>query len=460
MNAQKPVLALVGRPNVGKSTLFNRLVGARTAIVEDVPGTTRDRIYGESYWNGIGFVVIDTGGLEAPSELAEARLRRPDAEFLAQDSVFFVEHIQNQAQLALDEADVILLVVDGMEGLTAADMDIAEVLRMTDKPIFVAVNKTESTQRAQNAIEFWNLGLSEPFPISAYHGHGIGDLLDMVVTEMPAYPDEDAEEEDIGIAIVGRPNVGKSSLLNTLIGTERAIVSNVPGTTRDPIDTHIVYNKQRLNLIDTAGIRRRGKVEPGIERYSVLRSMRGIDRADVALLLIDAVEGVTAQDAHVAGYVLEKRKGIVVLINKWDAIEKDEYTILNFTDQVREDLKFMDYVPLIFISALNKQRVHKVLPTALEVAAERRYRMDTGKFNQILRAAYDRVSPPSKSGRRLRLYYGTQAEIEPPTFVIFVNDTKLIHYSYERYLENRIREHHPFLGTPIRLVFRKRESNR
>jgi GTP-binding protein len=465
MSKRKPVVALVGRPNVGKSTLFNRLTGARTAIVEDIPGTTRDRIYGDSEGNGVGFIVGDTGGLEAPNDLSERGSMRGkrggDGAPLAADSTLFISHIQNQAQVALEEADMIVLVVDGKEGLTAADEDVAAVLRQTDQPVFLAVNKTESPKRQLDAVEFWSLGLGEPYPISAYHGNGVGDLLDEMVMKLPDYPAEEEEEDDaIGIAIVGRPNVGKSSLLNTLIGKERAIVSHVSGTTRDPIDSEIVYDGQRIRLIDTAGIRRRGKVEPGIEKYSVLRSMRSVDRADVALLLIDATEGVTAQDAHVAGYVLERYKSVVVLVNKWDAIEKDTYTMLDFTEKVREDLKFMDYVPVLFVSALTRQRVSKILPEALRVVEARRHRLGTSEFNQVLREAYDRIAPPSKNGRPLRIYYGTQVETEPPTFLIFVNDPKLVHFSYQRYLENRIREHYQFLGTPIRLFFRPRKDGR
>ncbi len=324
----------------------------------------------------------------------------------------------------------------------------------------MAVNKTEGDQRKLDAVEFWNLGLGEPIPISAYHGEGVGDLLDIVVAAIPAYPAEldDAPDDEnrVAIAFVGRPNVGKSSLLNTLIGIERAIVSEVPGTTRDPIDMDLVYEGRPITLIDTAGIRRRGKVVPGIERYSVLRSMRSIDRCDVALLLLDATEGVTAQDTHVAGYVLEKRKGVVVLVNKWDALEKDTYTMIGYTKHLREELKFMDYVPVLYISALTRQRVHSVLPTALEVADARRHRIPTGELNQIIRDAYDRLSPPTRGGRPLRLYYATQVSVSPPTFVIFVNDPELVHFSYERYLENRIREHVAFPGTPIRILFRKR----
>ncbi len=460
MPKRKPVVALVGRPNVGKSTLFNRLTGARTAIVEDVPGTTRDRIYGDCEWNGIGFIVIDTGGLEAPSAAGRAQARVGGAEALAHDSEQFVEHIQNQARVALQEADAVIFVVDGREGLTGADFDISEVLRSADRPVFVAVNKAEGEQRKLNAAEFWSLGLGEPMAISAYHGEGVGDLLDAVVADIPAYPaeldDEPKDEDGVAIALVGRPNVGKSSLLNSLIGMDRAIVSEVPGTTRDPVDTEMVYEGRTVTLIDTAGIRRRGKVVPGIERYSVLRSMRSIDRCDVALLLIDAVEGITSQDAHVAGYVLEKMKGVVVLVNKWDALEKDTYTMIGYTKELREELKFMDYVPVLYISALTRQRVHSVLPAALEVAEARKKRIPTGDLNRIIREAYDRISPPTKGGRPLRLYYATQVSVSPPTFVIFVNDPDLVHFSYQRYLENRIRDQVDFPGTPIRILFRKR----
>lgn len=458
MKKQKPIVALVGRPNVGKSTLFNRLTGTRTAIVEDIPGTTRDRIYGESDWNGKGFIVIDTGGLEAPTQLAEARMRQPNMIPLAKDSALFITQIQNQAQLALEEADAIVFVVDGKDGLSAADEEVADILRKTEKPVLVAVNKAESEERSLDAVEFWNLGLGEPIPISAHHGIGIGDLLDLLVDLLPEYPIDDEEIEGVGVAIVGRPNVGKSSLLNKLIGIDRAIVSDIPGTTRDPIDTQIVYHGQQITLIDTAGIRRRGKVEPGIEKYSVLCSMRSIDRADVALLLIDATEGVTAQDTHVAGYILEKYKSVVVLVNKWDLIEKNNYTMLTYTQQIREELKFINYVPLLFISVLDHQRLHRVMPTVLEVAGHRNHRISTSAFNQLLHNAYDRTSPPIRSGRPLRLYYGTQVGISPPTFAIFVNNPDLIHFSYERYLENQIREFFPFHGTPIQLFFRERNE--
>lgn len=455
MNARKPVVALVGRPNVGKSTLFNRLIGRPTAIVENVPGTTRDRIYGESDWNGVGFIVIDTGGLEAPESMRAGRMASNTS---AQEP--FVDFVQNQAQVAIDEADAIIFLVDGRSGLTAADEEVATMLRLSDKPIFLAVNKAESQQVQQNAVEFWALGLGNPYPISAYHGDGVADLLDEVVKILPPYPIDEEEKESIGIAIVGRPNVGKSSLLNALVGQERSIVSEVPGTTRDPIDMEITYDGQRITLIDTAGIRRRGRVEQGIEQYSVLRSMRAIDRADVALLLIDAQEGVTAQDMHVAGYVLERNKSVVVLINKWDAIPKESNTMVEYTNTVREQLNFMSYVPVLFISAKTRQRVNKVLPTALQVVAARRHRLTTSEVNQILTEAYDATQIPTRQGRPLRIYYGAQTGNEPPTFVIFVNDKELVHFSYERYLENRIRAYYPFEGTPIKLLFRAHERER
>jgi GTP-binding protein len=454
MHARKPVVALVGRPNVGKSTLFNRLIGRPTAIVEDVPGTTRDRIYGESDWNGVGFIVIDTGGLDTPEAM---RANRTAATPAAEPG--FTSFVQNQAQVAIDEADAIVLVVDGRDGLTAADAEVADVLRRSDKPVFVAVNKAESQKLKQDAVEFWALGLGDPYPMSAYHSDGVADMLDELVKVLPPYPAEEEETETIGVAIVGRPNVGKSSLLNALVGQERAIVSEVPGTTRDPIDMELTFEGERITLIDTAGIRRRGRVEQGIEQYSVLRSMRAIDRADVALLLIDAQEGVTAQDMHVAGYVLEANKSVIVLINKWDAIEKDSQTMVEYARTVREQLAFMDYVPVLFISAKTRQRVNKVLPTALQIVGERRHRLSTSEVNQVLSDAYEATQIPTRQGRVLRMYYGTQVGNDPPTFVIFVNDEELVHFSYARYLENRIRAYYPFEGTPIKLLFRSRDRN-
>ncbi len=428
--------------------------------MEDLPGTTRDRLYGEAEWSGVSFTVIDTGGLEA-QKTAEYRAARPGVAPLARDSARYVTEVTNQARIAVDEADAIVFVVDGKDGLTAADEDLAEYLQQTTKPVLMAVNKTESEERQLNAAEFWSLGLGEPFAISAFHGIGVGDLLDVIAAAIADSPVSDEEDsEGVAIALVGRPNVGKSSLLNTLIGHDRAIVSQIAGTTRDPIDTKMVYNRQEVTLIDTAGIRRRGRVEPGIEKYSVLRSMRSIDRADVALLLLDGVEGVTAQDAHIAGYVLEAHKSVIVLVNKWDIVEKNTQTMVEYTREVRADLQFLDYVPVLFISALTKQRVQKVMPTALEVAAERRYRIPTAELNGVIQDAYHRSPPATKQLRPLRIYYATQASVEPPTFVLFVNDPELAHFSYLRYLENQLRRHYPFVGTPIRIRLRPRSSRK
>ncbi|MFQ5595192.1 MAG: ribosome biogenesis GTPase Der, partial [Anaerolineae bacterium] len=413
----KPIVALVGRPNVGKSTLFNRLIGERFAIVEDVPGTTRDRIYGESEWNGVPFTVVDTGGLLVGTE-------EP-----------LVRQVRVQAEVAIREADVIVLLVDVKQGLTSADDDVARLLRRTQKPVILAVNKADSQQRRLAASEFWALGLGEPMPISALHGIGTGDLLDKVVAAFP--PQEEPEEEDaVRIAIVGRPNVGKSSLLNQLLGRERAIVHEVAGTTRDAIDTDLLFQDQRITLIDTAGIRRRGRIERGIEKYSVLRALRSIERADVALLLIDATEGVTSQDQHIAGYILDEYKSVVVLVNKWDLVPKDTYTMPAYTTRVRYELRFLDYVPVLYISAKTGRRVHQVLPAAMDVYATRFQRISTGELNRLVQDTVARHAPPSKAGKRLKFLYATQAGVDPPTFVFFVNDTRLVHFTYARFLEN------------------------
>jgi GTP-binding protein len=441
----RPIVALVGRPNVGKSTLFNRLVGERRAIVEDEPGTTRDRVYGTADWAGLEFSVVDTGGLQDDREIASASLTE------------IARHTREQARSAIDEADVIVFLVDAKSGLAAGDHDVADLLRRADKPTILVANKADNTDRRDGAVEFYELGLGDPIAISAYHGSGTGDLLDRVVEALPE-AEEEPETEGPAIAIVGRPNVGKSRLLNALLGQERAIVSDVPGTTRDSLDTELLWAGQPLTLIDTAGIRRRGRVEQGIERFSVLRSMRAIDRADVVLMVIDAAEGFTAQDLHIAGYVEEQKKGIVVVVNKWDLVEKTPQSTDEYRAKAREALDFMPYAPLVFISAKFGQRVQQVLETALLVVAEGRRRVSTAALNKVLRDAVAAHPPASKPGKWLKFYYATQADVAPPTFVFFCNDPKQIHFTYRRYLENRLREEFGFTGTPLRLSFRGRED--
>jgi GTP-binding protein len=496
-----PVVAVVGRPNVGKSTLFNRIVGKRQAIVEDRARTTRDRMYGDSEWNGRRFIIVDTGGLEVdPADQIELK-------------------VQEQARLAITEADVILFLVDAVTGLTPADEEAAELLRRATRPVIVAVNKTDNTQREADAAEFYSLGWEETYAISASHGRGTGDLLDAIVWALPpeteqelarkakekeadewarevaagrlepfVVGDEEADEEEDGadpgidtaaaarwdaeiaasddeetaaIAFVGRPNVGKSSLLNSLLGEDRAIVSEVPGTTRDAIDTTLEWGRSEIVLIDTAGIRRRGKVAsgPAAERFSTLRSLKAVARADVAVLVIDAVEGLTAQDAHVAGYVVEEGKGLVVAVNKWDLVaDKTDRTFDQYVEWIRNEVPFLDFAPVVSISAKTGQRVAKVLELAIDIWGERRKRVATAELNRVLRAATERQVPPVVKGRRPKIFYGTQAAVAPPTFVFFANDAGSIHFSYRRYLENRLRAEFGFDGTPIKLVFRDRES--
>lgn len=447
------IVALVGRPNVGKSTLFNRLIGKQVAIVEDTPGTTRDRLYGEAEWAGSRFTVVDTGGLELGVEPSKGPAGQAPA--FPINSKPYMAQVRAQAQIAIDEADVVVMLTDATEGLTPADSEVADVLRRSNKPVILAVNKVDNEARAGAMYEFYGLGLGDPFPISALHGRGIGDLLDAVVNALP--PEEPREEiEAVRIAIVGRPNVGKSSLLNALLGEERAIVSEIPGTTRDAIDTYLEWEGQPIILIDTAGIRRRGRIEAGVEKYSVMRALRAISRADVVLLMLDATEGVTAQDAHIAGYILDEAKSVVVVVNKWDLVIKDTYTMNEYVAKIRSELKFLDYVPVLFISALTRQRVSTVLPTALRVQEQRLRRVSTSELNRVMMEAIARHAPPSKAGKRLKFYYATQADVSPPTFVFFVNDHRLVHFSYERYIENRLRELYGFEGTPLRLIFRTR----
>lgn len=445
----KPIVALVGRPNVGKSTLFNRLIGERRAIVQNEPGTTRDRVYGSTEWGGVDFTVIDTGGLLEETDIPadETELRR-----------LIARQTRNQAATAITEADVIVMLVDSRTGPTPQDTEISEMLRRSHKPTLLAANKAERSDLRIGAYEFFDLGLGEPVAISAYHGNGTGDLLDRIIEELP---EGEAEPEIDGpkIAIVGRPNVGKSRLLNALLGQERAIVSEEPGTTRDSLDTVIEWEGQQVMLIDTAGIRRRGRVEEGIERFSVMRSMRAIDRADVVLLVIDATEDFTAQDLHIAGYVEEQKKGMVVVINKWDLVDKDSKTMDEYRTKAQRQLDFMPYAQLVFISAIRGQRVSRVLDMALEVVEERNRRVSTAALNRLLKEAVAKHPPPSKPGKWVRFFYATQADVAPPTFIFFCNEPKMIHFSYRRYIENELRESFGFSGTPLRLSFRGRHDN-
>lgn len=471
MSKHKPILALVGRPNVGKSTLFNRIVGKRKAIVEDLAGTTRDRIYDEADWAGRDFIVVDTGGLEleisvqasetvtvaGPQEIKHTN----KAGFKAgSESQLFLTEIRQQVAIAIDEAEVIVFLVDGETGLTNADEDVAKLLRRSDKPVILAVNKADNKTRREDAVEFYEVGLGDPHPISALHGYGVADLLDTIVESFPMTDYEEEEDDSIKIAILGRPNVGKSSLLNRLLGEERVIVSDVAGTTRDAIDTAIGYEGFDLTLIDTAGIRRRGKIEPGVEKHSFLRTLKAVQRTDVCLLLLDANHIGAAQDAHIAGEILEHDKSVVVIVNKWDAVaEKDTNTINQFTKLIRAELQFLDYVPVLFISALTGQRASKVLPLALQVQEQRLRRISTGELNRLLREAVAKHPPKGTHRHRLKFLYVTQVAVDPPTFVFFVNDKSLVHFTYERYLENKLREQYEFLGTPLRLIFRNRKED-
>ncbi len=454
----KPVVAIVGRPNVGKSTLFNRLAEERLAVVNDTPGTTRDRLMAEAEWLGVNFDIVDTGGID-PTQASAGRQSQP----LSIDSADFIEQIRTQAEIAIEEADAILFLTDAESGVTPADQEVAQILRQRQQtrdgqpwpPVILVVNKADNANLRAQSFQFYELGMGEPHSISAFHGIGTGDLLDELIAVLPNSADE-TEDDTVKIAIVGKPNVGKSSLLNRLAGEERVIVSPIPGTTRDAIDTKLDFDGIQITLIDTAGIRRRGRIEPGVEKYSVLRSMHAIERADVALLLIDAETGVTAQDTHIAGFILDAWKSTVVLVNKWDAIEKDSSTMDEFTRHIRQELNFVDYVPVLFISAKTGQRVEKVLPLALQVQEERLVRISTSQLNQILQKAQDEHPAPSHAGRQLKIYYGTQVRSDPPTFMLYVNDPKLAHFTYIRFLENQLREVYPYLGTPVRFVLKPR----
>lgn len=436
----KPLVAIVGRPNVGKSTLFNRLIGRRVAIVEDTPGVTRDRIYGDAQWLDYSFTLIDTGGIEPENEDEMAvQMRR-------------------QATLAIETADVILFLVDGRDGMTSADSEVAAMLRRSKKPVVLAVNKVDAPKFEESMYEFYALGLGDPITISSAQGLGLGDLLDAVVKDFPK-ASEDEGNDTVNIAVVGKPNVGKSSLINALLGEERTIVSDVPGTTRDSIDTPFAHHGKNYTLVDTAGIRRKRSIEDSsIERYSVIRSLAAVRRADVVLIVCDAAEGLSEQDVRIAGYAHEEGKASVLLVNKWDLIEKDTHTMNQFKNDLVVDLAFMSYVPMLFISALTGQRVNKVLEMVDEVYAETTRRVTTGTLNDIVNEAVSMNEPPSDKGRRLRIYYATQVSTKPPTFVIFVNEAALVHFSYERYLENYFRKAFGLTGTPLRLYFRNRKK--
>jgi GTP-binding protein len=443
----EPIVAIVGRPNVGKSTLFNRLVEERLAIVSDTAGTTRDRLYGDVEFAGREFIVVDTGGMDLT---ADADLPGTPAAMLV--------GVRAQAQAAIDEADAIVFMVNVEDGLTPDDYEIAAILRHTSKPVYLVANKADNETRVQNAVEFFSLGLGEPISISALHGVGTGDLLDQIVKSLPEEEPSPASTLP-SLAIVGRPNVGKSSLLNAILGEERALVSDIPGTTRDAIDTEIVWDGAPVLLIDTAGLRKRGSIDQGIERYSSLRAIRAIQRADVALLVIEANTGVLAQDQHVASYILREGKGVVIVVNKWDLIEKDEHTMDEFTKRIRSQLDFIAYAPVVFVSAKTRQRVRSIMDKALAAREACQFRVPTGELNEVIRAATARHLPPTKGKRTLKFLYATQADVQPPTFVFFVNDKRLVHFTYQRFLENQIRERWSFEGAPLKMVFRNRRAD-
>jgi GTP-binding protein len=432
----KPIVAIVGRPNVGKSTIFNYIGQKRVSIVEDMPGVTRDRIYLDAEWLDRSFTMIDTGGIELETS----------------DKILTA--MRQQAQLAIEEADAIMFIVDAKTGITAADEQVGHILRNTRKPVILVVNKVDSPKDEANIYEFYNLGLGDPMPISAANALNIGDLLDELVQILPEDTKGEEREDEIKIAFIGRPNVGKSSLVNALIGQERVIVSDVAGTTRDAIDTHFKKDGMDFILIDTAGMRRKAKVDEPVERYSVIRSLRAVDRADVVLMLLDAVDGVTEQDKKIVGYAHEAGKAIVIVVNKWDLVEKDDKTSLRFTENIRSELAFMQYAPVLFTSALTKQRVHRVFDLVKFVAEQHAMRVSTSVLNQVVEDAVAINPPPAERGKRLKIYFATQPNVKPPTFIFFVNDPEIMHFSYLRFLENKLRDSFGFEGTPLKLVVR------
>ncbi|MBQ3104869.1 MAG: ribosome biogenesis GTPase Der [Lachnospiraceae bacterium] len=438
----KPIVAIVGRPNVGKSTLFNVLAGERIAIVKDTPGITRDRIYADVEWLNIGFTLVDTGGIE------------PDSKDV------ILSQMRQQAQIAIETADVIIFMVDVRQGMVDADAKVADMLRRSAKPVVLVVNKADSYEKfLADTYEFYNLGIGDPIPISAANRQGIGDMLDTVISHFPKAESVEEEDDRPRIAIVGKPNVGKSSLINKLLGEERLIVSEIAGTTRDAIDTQVVRNKKEYVFIDTAGLRRKNKIKEELERYMIIRTVSAVERADVVVLMIDAEEGVTEQDAKIAGIAHERGKGIILAVNKWDKIEKDDKTIYKYTNKIRTTLAFMPYAEMIFISAATGQRLHKLFDMIDAVIENCALRVATGVLNEIMTEAVALQQPPSDKGKRLRLYYITQVAVKPPTFVIFVNDKELMHFSYTRYIENQIRNAFGFKGTPLRFIIRERKDN-
>jgi len=432
----KPIVAIIGRQNVGKSTLLNRLAGKPIAIVADMPGTTRDRIFADISWQGVEFTLVDTGGLELRPQSSVARA------------------VRGQVETAIAEADVIIFMVDTGDGLVPSDVEIAEMLRSSSKPLVLVANKADNARLETEAVEFYQLGLGEPFAISAYHGRGTAELLDRVIRLLPTPSVVETEGEIMKLAIVGRPNVGKSTLLNALVGEERAIVDELPGTTHDAIDTMLDFNGQNVLLIDTAGIRRRGRWGVGVERYSVIRALRAIDQADIVLLVLDTTEVLTSEDKHIAGYIQEAAKGVVLVVNKWDLAVSQE--VAEYNRYIRSQLKFMPYAPVVYISAKFGQGVDKVMPEARQIYQERLKRLSTAEVNNVVQQAVAAHNLPRKGSKQLKIFYATQAEVNPPTFVFFVNDAKLIHFSYQRYLENKLRQEFGFGGTPLRLVFKTR----
>ncbi|MBM6824185.1 ribosome biogenesis GTPase Der [Veillonella magna] len=439
----KPLVAVVGRPNVGKSTLFNAIVNKRISIVEDIPGVTRDRIYFDAEWLNKEFTMIDTGGIE----------------FVTAGSHVIPKMMRLQAQLAIEEADVILFVVDGKTGIVPADEEVANILRSSGKPVILVVNKIDSQAQEANIYEFYNLGIGDPIGISAKNLMNLGDLLDDVVKNFPDAGTSESEEDTIHVALIGRPNVGKSSLTNALLGQERVIVSDVAGTTRDSIDTHWTHGDQKFVLIDTAGMRRKAKIDAPVERYSIVRSLRSVDRADVVVLVLDATDGVTEQDKKIAGYAHEAGKGMIIVVNKWDLIEKDDKTTNKFTEDIYDEMGFLQYAPILFASALTKQRIHRLADMIKFVSEQQHMRISTSVLNQVLSDAQSVNPVPSRNGRVPKIYYMTQASVKPPTFILFVNEPELIHFSYMRFLENRLRESFGFEGTPIRLILRGKKGN-